>query len=243
MTDAQGTTVLATCSGWQPSTRAELEFSPLQRFAVELTGVSGRAPRVLYVNTAGGDPRQGEAIELDAARLAGVSARHLRLFGRTDEPLDEIVADADLVWVGGGSVVNLLALWRAHGLDSLLIEAARRGTVLAGTSAGALCWHVGGPTSSRGPALDLVDDGLALVPASLAVHYDSQPLRRPLFHSAIAEGRLPAGHGLDEGTAVLYRDGALIEALREPTGGTVHRVERSSSSETASEHTLDVRTL
>lgn len=221
-------TILATCAGWVPSARADVEFSPLQRYAVELAGVTGRAPRVVYVNTAGGDQRHLESQELAAARLAGVDARHLRLFGRTTEPLEEILRSADVVWVNGGSVVNLLATWRAHGLDALLHAAWADGVVLAGTSAGAVCWHVGGPTSSFGPQLDTVTDALAMVPHSVAVHFDSQPRRRPLFHESIGSGELPGGFGLEEGTGILYRGTEPVEFLTESDSATVVRVERDA---------------
>lgn len=216
--------IVATCGGWRPSDRGDVECSPLQLHAVGLTGVTGRAPRVLYIGTAGGDQRHVESQELDAARRAGVEARHLRLFGRTDEPLEEIVGWADVVWAGGGSVVNLLAVWRAHGLDAVLRDAWGRGTVLGGTSAGALCWHSGGTTSSFGPGTAEAVDALGFLPGSLAVHYDSQPGRRPAHRAAVASGRLAAGFALDEDTGVVYRDGRPAEFLADRDGGRIHLV-------------------
>jgi peptidase E len=58
----------------------------------------------------------------------------------------------DVVWVAGGSVANLLALWRLHGVDTAMREVWEAGVVLSGNSAGSLCWHVGGATDSFGPA-------------------------------------------------------------------------------------------
>ncbi len=222
-------TILATCGGWAPSDRADLEFSPLQHYAVELAGVTGRAPRMGILGTAGGDQLHLEANELRAARLAGVDAQHIRLFGRRDEDLRELVLALDVVWVNGGSVVNLLALWRAHGLDAVLREAWAAGVVLAGTSAGALCWHSGGPTSSFGPALCIEADALGLLPHSLAVHYDSQPRRRPLFHKAVGDGILPDGYAVDEGVGLLYRASQLVEVVTENPAGSAYRVSRTSA--------------
>ena len=55
---------------------------------------------------------------------------------RSRRPLRDIILEQDIIYVSGGSMRNLLALWHAHGLDRLLIEAWRAGTVLAGLSAG-----------------------------------------------------------------------------------------------------------
>ena len=99
----------------------------------------------------------------------------------------------DVVWVGGGSVANLLAVWRVHGLDEIFREVWEAGVVLGGVSAGSLCWHVGGTTDSFGPDLRPVTDGLALIPTSNGVHYDSEEQRRPLYHRLVADGTLPGG--------------------------------------------------
>ncbi|SDO41322.1 Peptidase E [Microbacterium sp. ru370.1] len=216
--------ILATCGGWADAPGADVAFGPLLRFALELTGAEGR-PRIVFVGTAGGDQRIDEGRELAAAMAAGVDAVHLRLFGRTAVDLDEVLGDADLVWVGGGSVVNLLPVWRAHGLDAALRRAGEGGTLLAGTSAGALCWHEGGPTSGFGE-IRTITDGLGFIPGSLGVHYDSQPGRRPALHRAIATGTLPGGFGLDEGAAVLYEGTRAVDVVSELPTGRVHRVDR-----------------
>ena len=87
-----------------------------------------------------------------------------------------------MIYVSGGSVANLLALWRLHGLDEVVrARRGRPGVVLSGQSAGALCWHVGGNTDSFGPELRRGHDGLGLLPYSCGVHYNSDQQRRPLL--------------------------------------------------------------
>lgn len=216
--------ILATCGGWVDASGGDLAFGPLLRHALDLTGVEGR-PRIVFLGTAGGDQRIDEGRELAAAMAAGVDALYLRLFGRTALDLAEVVQSADLVWTGGGSVVNLLAVWRAHGLDTVLRAAWESGILLAGTSAGALCWHEGGPTSGFGE-VRTITDGLGFIPGSLGVHYDSQVERRPALHAAVASGRLPGGFGLDEGTGVLYEGDRAVDFVTELPGGAVHRVDR-----------------
>ena len=83
-----------------------------------------------------------------SAALLALGNRAVPFFLKDDR---ETVLAQDVIYVGGGSMRNLLAIWQAHGLDRLLIEAWRRGTVLAGLSAGAMCWFEGGVTKSFGP--------------------------------------------------------------------------------------------
>jgi peptidase E len=222
-------TILATCGGLNAGGWTDAVYGPLLHHAVALAEVRGRAPRVTHINTAGGDQRHAEGGELEAARAAGVEASHLRLFPHPNLPdLREHLLRQDVVWVSGGSLVNLLAVWRAHGLDRVLAEAWRHGVVLAGGSAGALCWHEGGTTSSFGPGISAVADGLGLVPGSLAVHYDSDPHRRPAHRSAVADGTLPDGYALDEGTGLVYRGRELVDVVAERSGVSVWRVERDA---------------
>jgi hypothetical protein len=69
---------------------------------------------------------------------------------RTACPLREHVLAQDVMYVGGGSMVNLLAIWRAHGLDVDPARGVAARIVLAGLSAGAMCWFEGGVTTSTG---------------------------------------------------------------------------------------------
>jgi peptidase E len=94
-------------------------------------------------------------------------------------PLREIVPSQDIVYVGGGSMRNLLAIWRVHGLDLLLREAWERGIVLAGLSAGAMCWFQGAVTTSFGAPV--ATTGLGWLPGSFSVHADGEPDRRPIL--------------------------------------------------------------
>lgn len=230
---ADAPTILATCGGVVEGDWADAAYGPLLRFAIDLTGVTGRAPRVAHVNTAGGDPRFVEGAELEAARLAGVDASHIRFFPHPNhERLEEHVLSRDVIWVSGGSVVNLLAIWRAHGLDDILRRAWESGVVLAGGSAGGLCWHTGGTSTSFSPDARAIADGLGFLPGSFSPHYDSQPTRRPTFQRAIREGVIPPGHGVEEGVGLLYRRTELVEVVAERPGASAFAV-GADGSETA----------
>ena len=121
------------------------------------------------------------------------------------DDITEHLLEQDVVWVFGGSVAGLLAMWRLHGVDAALHAAWRPGWCSPGVSAGSICWHVGGTTDSFGPELRPVTDGLGFVPFSNGVHYDAEEQRRPLLHRLIGDGTLPAGYATDNGAGVVYR--------------------------------------
>jgi peptidase E len=224
MTDREPT-ILATSGGLIRGRRTEAAFGPLLNYALELSGVG--KPHLLYVGTAMGDETGHGLRMIEAGQEAGISVDLLRLFPMPNaDDLSAYVLSHDVIWVGGGSVANLLALWRLHGLDTILTEAWRTGIVLAGVSAGSLCWHIGGTTDSFSPDLSPVTNGLALLPYSNGVHYDSEPRRRPLFQQLIADGTLPNGYATEDGTGLVYQGTRLIEAVTEIEGKTAYRVER-----------------
>lgn len=112
---------------------------------LEALRLSGQdRPRVCLVLTASGDSPEYLAGMYSALANAGCEADHLALFTQPNRPVSEAIGRADVVWVGGGSVANLLALWSLHGVGDAMREAWERGAILAGVSAGSICWHVGG---------------------------------------------------------------------------------------------------
>ncbi|MGR7028073.1 Type 1 glutamine amidotransferase-like domain-containing protein [Geodermatophilus sp. URMC 62] len=225
---ATAPTILATSIGFDSRGRGPYDWAPGPVFALaaELAGAPEQ-PRLCYLGTATGD---------DPVRLAGVygafagsavRVSHLSLFPMpTVADVRAHLLTQDVVWVGGGSVANLLAVWRVHGLDEVLAECWRAGVVLGGVSAGSLCWHVGGTTDSYGPDLRPVTNGLGLIPTSNGVHYDSEEQRRPLYHRLVADGTLPAGHATDDGVGLVYRGTAVVEAVADRPGKAAYRVER-----------------
>jgi peptidase E len=222
---ADAPTILATSGGLFPAQRNPFEFGPLLSYAIELSGVSGRAPRVCFVGTAGGDQESFEARFTEAGRIAGADVAPLRLFTMPNvDDMASFVLDQDVVWVSGGSVANLLALWRLHGLDEIFRRAWQAGVVLAGVSAGSVCWHTGGTTDAFGPDLRPVTNGLAFLPYANGVHYDSEAQRRPLFHRLVADGTLPAGYATDDHVGLLYRGTELAGAVTEVRGQGAYRV-------------------
>ena len=235
-------TILATSGGLRQGSRTVFEFAPLIDYAAELSGVTGRAPRICHLGTAGGDQQWFNALFSEAGEAAGMTVTHLNLFPmpNTGDPASLLLGQ-DVVWVGGGSVANLLAVWRLHGLDQVLREVWAAGVVLAGVSAGSVCWHAGGTTDSFGPDLRPVPNGLGFVPYSAGVHYDSEPQRRPLFQQLIGAGDIPPGYATDDGVGILYRGTEFVEAVSEVRGKGAYRVSRAG--ERAVEERIEPRVL
>ncbi|MDQ0680620.1 peptidase E [Arthrobacter pascens] len=244
---AEQPTILATSGGYKPGLRTRLEFDRLAHHAVDLSGVSGRAPRVTHVGTASGDQRWFNAEMDQAARLAGFDFSHLNLFTMPNHADPEAhLLEQDVVWVNGGSVVNLLAVWRAHGLDGILHRAWQRGVVLAGVSAGSICWFQGGTTDSFGPELRAVTNGLGFLPYANGVHYDSEERRRPLVHQLVADGSLGETHCTDDGVGLVYHGTDLVEAVAEVRGKGAYIVTAQNADDggaAASELRLEPRFL
>jgi peptidase E len=183
-------------------------------------------PRVLFVPTASGDAEAYVATFSAAMAARGLDAGVLRLFDRrVVEDLGALVRRFDVVYVGGGSTLNLLLVWRAHGLDRALADAARDGVVLAGVSAGMNCWFEASVTDSYGVGrADPLRDGLGLLGGSACPHFHGEPARRPAFHALVAGGALPAGLAVDDGCAVRFADGRPVDAAASARGAGAWRV-------------------
>ena len=218
--------ILATSGGFRPSRRTGFEPGPMIDFAFELANSPAR-PRFCYVGTALGDNPTYTAAVFNAFAGRDVVVSSLAAFPMpTVEDVRGMLLAQDVVWVGGGSVAGLLAMWRLHGWDEIFREVWEAGVVLGGVSAGSLCWHIGGTTDSFGTTLRPVTDGLALLPYSNGVHYDSEEQRRPLYHRLIADGTLPDGYATDDGVGLHYRGTELAEAVSDRPDKHAYRVER-----------------
>ncbi|GAA4430142.1 peptidase E [Georgenia halophila] len=240
---ADSPTILATSGGYVPGRRTRVELGPLVRLAVELSGVDGRTPRLGYLGTANGDQAHAIAERSEAARVAGFELNPLRLFTMPNvDDVEGYLLEQDVVWVDGGSVANLLAVWRVHGLDAIFRRVWEAGVVLAGVSAGSICWHTSGTTDSFGPELRAVQDGLGLLPYGNGVHYDSEDRRRPTVHRLVASGELGLTYCTDDGVGLVYRGTDLMEAVTERRGKGAYVVARGADGE-AVEERIEPRVL
>lgn len=170
-------------------------------------------PRFCFIHTASGDNAGYLARSYEAMTGMGCDVTHLQLFTQPNVPVREHILKSDVIWVGGGSVANLLAIWRLHEVDTALREAYENGVILGGVSAGSLCWHQGGPTDSFGPELRTVTNGLGFLPFANAVHFDSEAQRRPLAHELIRNETFETIYATDDGVGILYENEIPIEVI------------------------------
>jgi len=184
-------------------------------------------PRICLLPTASGDPEEQIRRFYAAYHQLPCEPTHLSLFRLGTKPVDvrTLLLAQDVIYVGGGSLLNLLAIWRAHGLDSVLREAWERGVVLSGFSAGSMCWFKAGVTTSFG--LPRSVPGLGLLPASNSVHYDSEPERRACYHEAVRTEAVPPGYAVADGVGLLFAGGDMVEAVTARSGGHAFWVEEA----------------
>ena len=154
----------------RPPDRAVCEL--MLRLATDRAG--GR-PKICILPTASGDTADqiGRFYASFGDRACDPSDLSLFRLGRRPIALRDHLLEQDLIYVGGGSLLNLLAVWEAHELEAILSIAWRQGIVLAGQSAGAMCWFEAGITTSSGKPKPAA--GLGLLGGSLCVHYNNEP--------------------------------------------------------------------
>ncbi|HEY8646605.1 MAG TPA: peptidase E [Gaiellaceae bacterium] len=189
-----------------------------------ILGLSGKArPRLLYVPTAAAEST--EAIVSIYERFSErTELSHLRTFPWPPANLRELILSQDLIDVSGGNTANMLAIWRAHGIDKLLREAWENGVILWGASAGMICWFEAGVTDSFGPQLDGMDC-LGFLPGSACPHYDGEEQRRPRFRELI-DGGFPAGIAADDGVGIHYVGTEIAEVVTCRPGAAAYLVAR-----------------
>ncbi len=210
----------------------------------ELLRRTGTArPRVCFIPTASGDSEEDVARFYRSFSRRDCTATDLTLFNRTVRDLEAFILSQDLVYAGGGNTANLLAVWRAHGLDQVLRRAWQEGVVMSGLSAGMNCWFEQSLTDSfHFEHYAPMHDGLGFLPGSSCPHYDVQePERRQSFQRLIGAGGLADGWGADDGAALVFADGTLTEVIASRPHARAYRVERKGGG--ASERQLETRYL
>lgn len=188
-----------------------------------LSLASKERPAICFLPTASGDDDRYVNTFYSSFASGRAAASHLRLHGVPREDLRDFLLSQDVIYVGGGNTANMLAVWRVHGIDQILGEAYVRGTVLAGWSAGMICWFEAGVTDSFGPLRDL-NDGLQFLSGSACPHYDGEPRRRPTYQRLVSQG-FPAGYAADDYAALHFVDGQLARCVASQPLARCYRVE------------------
>lgn len=178
------------------------QTTPIDHFVMSLA--KKERPRVCFIPTASGDSEGYISSFYSAFESASYQATHLPLFNRPDpEELEKIVHCSDVIYVGGGNTANLLAIWSLHAVPELLRAAYVRGVVMAGVSAGGMCWFKSGLTDSFGPSMKFLTNGMAFLPDAFCPHFDSEVVRRQRFQDELSHHQAN-GWGVEDGVALHF---------------------------------------
>ena len=207
----------------------EGDVSPIDDYVVELTGKS--SPRICLLSTPSGDwPEYVDAFH--AAYLKrGCQSSHLGFFTRDTKPgaialtgCEEQLLAQDAIFVTGGNTRAALAVWREWGIDRVLKQALNEGVVLAGMSAGAMCWFEYALTDSYWEPGYRPLVGLALLPGACRVHYSNAPEQRLRLHAALAAGAVPSTIAINDHAAVLFSGRTVERVVSWHAGSTAYHV-------------------
>jgi len=204
--------------------------SLLDDYLVQLTG--SKRPSICFVSTASGDAHDDLQKYYAAYARFPAELSHLAFF-RHPRPgaialseMGQRLAAQDLVFVGGGNTRSMLAVWREWGLPQMLRSAWAGGTILAGVSAGAICWFEWGASDSASPgARSAPLRGLGFLKGSCCPHWGGEVHRRRDFHALVRAGSLPSGYGIADGAALLFEDGRMTDAVCTDRSANSVRVE------------------
>jgi dipeptidase E len=186
---------------------------PFMEYIIKLT--NKQHPRICYLATASGDNPVNILAWYKECEGLAMQPFVQKLFVNSQNephPFEETLLSMDAIVVGGGNTLNMMAIWQAQGIDSILKKAYDRGIILSGGSAGSVCWFNEGLSDSRPKDLSVVK-GLGFIPYSHCAHYRSQPQRRPLYLDDLLTGKMGAGYALDDSAGVLFVNGKYVRAV------------------------------
>ncbi|MBC7812992.1 MAG: peptidase E [Burkholderiales bacterium] len=210
----------------------------LDQYVIQQSGKA--APKVCFLAQASSESLEYTVNFYRAFNRLGCSASHLSLFKPHTADIAGFLGEQDIIYVGGGNTKSMLALWREWGLDVTLKQLNENGTLLAGISAGAICWFTQGLTDSIFGQL-IALPCLGYLPFSATPHYDGEPGRRPAFQARVGSGELMAGYAFDDCAAGHFVDGALVECVSSRPNTKGYFVEKQGDG--VSETPLEMRYL
>lgn len=173
----------------------------LDRYILAQSGKTN--PKTCFIGTASGDAENYISRFYQFFEQEKCRPSHLSLFNPPTRDLEGFLLEKDIIYVGGGNTKNLLALWKEWGVDEILRKAWEEGVLLAGISAGSICWFEEGVTDSYGDGLEPLAC-LGFLQGSNCPHYDGEVDRRPSYQHLIASGRIKSGLAVDDGVAIHF---------------------------------------
>lgn len=196
----------------------------LDQYVIQQSGKKN--PKICFLPTASAENPDYTANFYSAFKKFECQPGHLLLFNQNQKDLRAYLLQFDIIYVGGGNTRCMLALWREWKLDSILKTAWENGIVIAGISAGAICWFEQGITDSVAGELNVMDC-LGWLAGSCCPHYDSEAERRPTYHRLVGDGTCRPGFALEDGAAVHFIDGSLKTIVSSRPGAKAYWLEKT----------------
>ncbi len=161
-----------------------IETTKIDKEIIKLT--NKKSPILLFIPTASGDSESYFAtVEKYFGKKLGCKTDVLYLAKSklSKKQIKNKILSADIIYVGGGNTFKMIKIWKKFNVDNILKKAYKKGIVLSGLSAGAICWFKYGNSDSRkmkNPRASLIKvSGLNFIPALLCPHYDFEKYRKP----------------------------------------------------------------
>lgn len=185
-------------------------------------------PKICFLGTASGDSQDYINRFYRAFEKLECSPSHLSLFKPFTSDIASFLLKQDIIYVGGGNTKNMLVLWREWGLDKVLAEAYEKGIILAGLSAGSICWFEQGLTDSTGGQITKLNC-LGFLRGSNCPHFNSELERRPAYHKFLTENKILPGVACDDGVGLHFIDGHLEKTVSSHPDAKAYRLSRDST--------------
>lgn len=192
-------------------------------------------PKICFIPTASGDADSYIEKFYDFFNQQHCEPSHLSLFKPHTRNIEAFVLQQDIIYVGGGNTKNLLVLWKEWGLDKILKTAWDQEIVLAGLSAGSICWYEQGVTDSYGDKLEPLE-ALGFLPGSHCPHYDGEAERRPTYRQFVEQGTLQPGIAADDGAAIHYIDQEIKKVVSSRPAAKAYQVFKGGEEELVVEY-------
>ena len=205
----------------------EPENPLLDRYILEQS--TNQNPKICFIGTASGDAEGYIERFYNFFRMEECEPTHLSLFKPHTRDIKNFIMNQDILYVGGGNTKNLMTLWREWEIDVAIRQAYDKGTILAGLSAGALCWFEDGITDSYGDELAPISC-LGILRGSHCPHYDGEEERRPAYQKFIQEGKVGSGYAADDGVALHFIDEELHKIVSSREHAKGYRVDKDKES-------------
>lgn len=199
---------------------ADPDHLTLEKYVLAQTRTA--RPSVCFIGTATGDDDTYVARFYSAFSRLRCQPSHLPFFARTPD-LRRLLLAQDVIYVGGGNTKSMLAVWRDWDLPAILRLAWRRGVILTGVSAGAICWFSQGITDSWADELRVLPC-LGMLPGTACPHYDGEADRRPSVHRFVARKTVARVLALDDGAAAHFTGRTLTRVVASRPGANGYDV-------------------